>query len=174
MVTEWNASVSHRLGDSNAGGGIPFINAAYFTMFENEMATEAVRANSMAAMRAGQPFPNGVKYGYGVHPTAPLPMQQPNFTPHHPLAPPPVAIQPVPTSTAASGGDKNPGGKGTMKTCASCRKHAKLQVPYSKVHAEECQYRKMDQQVKLVAAAAAAAAAAAVASAASGAVAANI
>ena len=56
MVRLWNTTLSGR----NAGGtcdirGLTFISESNFKAFEADMAEDAARASSMAAMRAGDP-----------------------------------------------------------------------------------------------------------------------
>ena len=99
--------------------GVFFINETYLKRFEDELATQALQAASMAAMRASEPWPHGRRYGiapaavYAGH----LRVQPIHYDGPTAVAPP--APQPIPCPSTQS--VVNPGGKGTTKTCVGCR-----------------------------------------------------
>ena len=118
MVRLWNSTlISRRASDMTAVPGVFFINETYLKRFEDELATQALRSASMAAMRASEPWPHGRKYGIASAAVSAghLRVQPIQYTGS--LAPGPPPSQPIPSTAQLV----NRGGKGTIKTCVGCR-----------------------------------------------------
>ena len=97
--------------------GLTYISESKCKALVADMADDAARASSLAAMRASDL--HGMQGQVYIHaPNQPLATALPNFTSTHPLAPAPPVCQPTPQSPLDK---RNLGGKGVGKTCSACR-----------------------------------------------------